>query len=713
LSTSDASPSQLIMPKRMRDEMHVLTELVESAFAADAEPHPNRVRFRHLANDRRDAAVGSVVLFEGRAAARSPFEDDGDLKAMRVREIVGDEKRGVRVIHAASTFLYGCGHDALFETDEVAACTVVSGVLEREIEYVARSMNRFERLGPAAAIPKPRGVLLPPGTWPDELESALKHSRDRAAGRSDWERRMADPARFPYAHRRNPDARVGGEHDGTPCACLGLEIEPGRARRLVRKAGGERGEVQWTEDVVEFTKELGRFEPGVDAWWENGPEPEPKREREPGPRPMLRTLDVFAGCGGLMEGLQQSGLCRDAWAVEICPAACKSYKVNFPNGRVYNEDCNAFLKRARRGDGDVPARGEVEAIVGGPPCQGFSHMNRHRDSEKYQAKNSLAATFLSLCDWYRPKFFMLENVPNFAHLDGGLALQLVVRALLAMKYQFTFEVVQAGNFGAPQSRRRFVLVAVPPDGALPRFPQPTHTFTKWGSNNAVVVGKTRVGFERGASWLYPHVTVREAIGDLNTSNGEYSSAPASAYQRWMREGGGAQPLDHEVRQLSAIQQARVDRVPMASCGADWRDLPDDVVSLGDGRQTARLVRAPETGDASDEKQELTILPWCLAHTASKHANWFGAYGRLQWDGFFPTTLTRVEPAQKQGTALHPSLNRLLTVRECARSQGFPDRFRFEGGRGKAQSQIGNAVPIPLSRALGESYARAFVGSAVA
>ena len=702
------------MRKRALDAQ-TLTPNVEEAFVCeDALP----VHLRDLARAVEMPEVGMVVLYEGSPSTASPFRSaDGDCMAMRVETIDRERLIGRRVVHAQSTFLMGCGHDAFFETDERAECTrPVLGALHcAPIEFKFVGMNRVERLGaaPAPSTNEWRGLILPAGTWPDELQTAVKRSQARTAGREQWTTRLQDPSRYPYASRRNPDAKVNGEHDGTPCGCLALQIAPGRARRLMRLVhldGSWDGEVEWTDETVEYTKVVGRFEPGLDIFWTNGPEPCPQRAYE-GNRPALRTLDVFAGCGGLMQGLSQSGLCRDGWAVETCAAACKSYKANFPNGEVYNEDCNTLLKRIMKGDADVPKRGEVEAVVGGPPCQGFSHMNRHKESEKYQTKNSLVASFLSFCDWYRPRLFMLENVPNFAMMDEGLALQLTARVLLKLKYQFTFEVLQAGQFGAPQSRYRFVLVAVPYDADLPSFPQPTHTMT--GPRSALWVGKTKVEFGKGASWALPHVTVREAIGDLSTMDGEYSTQPQCAYQRWMREGSAAKPTWNEKREMTKMQQLRIERVPVGCLGADWRDLPDDAdVELGDGRKTQKIKRG-ENGDATDEKQELTIIPWCLAHTALKHANWSGSYGRVQWDGYFPTTLTRVEAAQKQGTALHPDLPRLLTTRECARSQGFPDTYIFEGGRVKAQSQIGNAVPIPLSLALGRWYARSFVGAAVA
>ena len=99
-------------------------------------------------------------------------------------------------------------------------------------------------------------------------------------------------------------------------------------------------------------------------------------------------------------------------------------------------------------------------------------------------------------------------------------------------------------------------------------------------------------------------------------------------------------------------------------------------------------------------QSKTIIPWSLVHTANRNNNWAGCYGRLHYSGHFPTTITRAEPQAKQGMVLHPQQHRIVSVRECARSQGFPDEFKFSGNMLDKHRQIGNAVPPPLAKAIG-------------
>ena len=84
---------------------------------------------------------------------------------------------------------------------------------------------------------------------------------------------------------------------------------------------------------------------------------------------------------------------------------------------------------------ELPRKGEVELLCGGPPCQGFSGMNRFNSREYSQFKNSLVVSYLSYCDYYRPRFFILENVRNFVSFKRSMVLKLTLRCLIKMGYQ--------------------------------------------------------------------------------------------------------------------------------------------------------------------------------------------------------------------------------------------------------------------------------------
>ncbi|GAY69294.1 hypothetical protein CUMW_270820 [Citrus unshiu] len=122
-------------------------------------------------------------------------------------------------------------------------------------------------------------------------------------------------------------------------------------------------------------------------------------------------------------------------------------------------------------------------------------------------------------------------------------------------------------------------------------------------------------------------------------------------------------------------------------GSDWRVLPSEKVRLSNG-------------------QVVDLIPWCLPITAEKHNQWKGLFGRLDWEGNFPTSVTDPHPMGMVGTCFHPDQDRIITVRECARSQGFSDSYKFVGDIQHKHRQIGNAVPPPLAFAPGRKLKEA-------
>ena len=101
-----------------------------------------------------------------------------------------------------------------------------------------------------------------------------------------------------------------------------------------------------------------------------------------------------------------------------------------------------------------------------------------------------------------------------------------------------------------------------------------------------------------------------------------------------------------------------------------------------------------------------LVPLCLPNTEDRHNGWRGLYSRLDWAGHFPTSTTDPNPMGKVGQVFHPSQDRIVSVRECARSQGFPDAFTFHGAVSAKHRQVGNAVPPPLAAALGRELRKA-------
>uniref|UniRef100_A0A3B3ZA64 DNA (cytosine-5)-methyltransferase 1 n=1 Tax=Periophthalmus magnuspinnatus TaxID=409849 RepID=A0A3B3ZA64_9GOBI len=276
--------------------------------------------------------------------------------------------------------------------------------------------------------------------------------------------------------------------------------------------------------------------------------------------PKYRTLDVFSGCGGLSEGFHQAGISETMWAIEMWEPAAQAFRLNNPGTTVFTEDCNVLLKLVMSGEKTnslgqrLPQKGDVEMLCGGPPCQGFSGMNRFNSRTYSKFKNSLVVSYLSYCDYYRPRFFLLENVRNFVSFKSSMVLKLTLRCLVRMGYQCTFGVLQAGQYGVAQTRRRAIILAAAPGEKLPRYPEPLHVFAPRACSLNVVVDEKKYvsNVTRGNGGIYRTITVRDAMSDLpEIRNGaaaleiSYNGEPQSWFQRQIR-GTQYQPIlrDH-------------------------------------------------------------------------------------------------------------------------------------------------------------------------
>ncbi|KAJ9174785.1 hypothetical protein P3X46_013390 [Hevea brasiliensis] len=377
----------------------------------------------------------------------------------------------------------------------------------------------------------------------------------------------------------------------------------------------------------------------------------------------LATLDIFAGCGGLSKGLESAGMSVTKCAIEYEERAGEAFKSNHPEALVFINNCNMILRAIMSACGDaddcictseaselaakldekeinsLPRPGEVEFICGGPPCQGFSGMNRFNHGSWSKVQCEMILAFLSFADYFRPKFFLLENVRSFVSFNKGQTFRLTLASLLEMGYQVRFGVLEAGAYGVSQFRKRAFIWAASPEEMLPEWPEPMHVFA--GSELRVTL----------------------------SGNSQYAAVKSTA--------NGA-----PFRAITV------------------KDTIGDLPSIGNGALVTTMKVKLSTGQVVD------LVPWCLPNTAKRHNQWKGLFGRLDWEGNFPTSVTDPQPMGKVGMCFHPEQDRIVTVRECARSQGFPDNYKFVGNIHHKHRQIGNAVPPPLAIVLGRKLKEA-------
>lgn len=388
-------------------------------------------------------------------------------------------------------------------------------------------------------------------------------------------------------------------------------------------------------------------------------------QKSNGARGRLTSIDLFAGAGGIAEGLRQAGF-ECLYANDINATALETFHLNHPLVDLEIapiEDVDARVVRKRLG----LDRGELDCLAGGPPCQGFSINAPERFLQ--DPRNSLFRHYLRFVEEFLPKTILFENVPGMLSLADGHVASRVLDELVKRGYDVNHRILFAAHYGVPQERWRLIILASRVSPA-PDHPLPTHL----AFGRANFRGGRTLTFRSEAHFgpaSRPQVTVADALDDLpplrpgeGAEEMDYITAPVSRYAANMRE-HSTQVFNHFAPRISEINLQRLRYIPP---GGSWRDIPFELLPAG--MKKAR---------ASD-------------HTRR--------YGRLSPDGLAGTVMTKMDP--HWGPAFHHRQRRTLTVREAARLQSFPDRYRFAGPRVSQYEQVGNAVPVTMARAIGVS-----------
>lgn len=378
----------------------------------------------------------------------------------------------------------------------------------------------------------------------------------------------------------------------------------------------------------------------------------------------LSTIDLFCGAGGITQGFHQAGY-HCLYANDLMPEAIDTFRQNHPTTRAECkpiEEVNAATLRRSLG----LSKGDLDVLVGGPPCQGFSINAPSRFLK--DPRNSLFKHYARFVEEFAPKAFVFENVPGLLSMADGAVFEKILQVFNELGYQLSVKILFGPHYGIPQERWRLILLGSM-FGEI-AHPLPTH-FAKGRANFRGGGSLTLQLNSADEKQLAAAVTVGEAIRDLPRLNmGEgaeevgYTTDPTSSYALRLRNPDGV-TFNHVAAKLSKQNIERMQYVPP---GGSWRDIPHDL--LPRGMQQARK---------SD-------------HTKR--------YGRLSFDGFSGTVLTKCDP--HWGTVFLPDQDRTLSVREAARLQSFPDSYRFLGSRVSQYVQVGNAVPVLMATAIAKA-----------
>lgn len=378
----------------------------------------------------------------------------------------------------------------------------------------------------------------------------------------------------------------------------------------------------------------------------------------------LKVMDLFCGTGGFSKGFENTGVFEVVYGIDLLQLSVETFKLNHTNALAVADDIRQVRRKEVAGKLSL-GRGEVDVIIGGPPCQGFSSIRPFRSSQEDDPRNTLFEEFASYVNYFRPPAFVLENVVGLATHRGGGTLEIIQETFSTIGYETDWRILNAAHFGIPQKRERLILLGAEPGVPL-AWPAPTRsgdfrTIGHWRSDR-MLRPKLPDLFTVGDD-LPPALTVADAINDLPpVASGKeitcYTLPPRNDYQRERRSEATSLSMHASTRHTPKMLEI------IRHSGPNISSVPAHLITSG----------------------------------------FSSCYSRLEANEPAPTiTVNFVHPASNK--CIHPTQDRALTVREGARLQSFDDTFLFAGkNRSLIAKQIGNAVPPLLGRAIAAALA---------
>lgn len=384
----------------------------------------------------------------------------------------------------------------------------------------------------------------------------------------------------------------------------------------------------------------------------------------------MKVMDLFCGTGGFSKGFENTGAFEVVYGIDVLPLSVETFRLNHPAAVGLVED----IRKVRLDDVKELTglrRGQVDVIVGGPPCQGFSSIRPFRSAEEDDPRNSLFEEFAAHINFFRPPAFVFENVVGLATYKNGRTIEMIQECFSWLGYDSDWRVLNAAHYGVPQKRERLILIGVEKGTPL-RFPMPTNA-GEWRTigvrdrSRKLAPEAPNLFSAEDATKLPPAISVMEAIGDL----------PPVAAGGWVKEYGDPPSNDYQAARRAG------------STGLEWH------VATAHTERMLEIIRHSGSNISSIPKHLIT-------------SGFSSCYSRLEPDEPAVTiTVNFVHPASNK--CIHPEQERALTLREGARLQSFDDDFQFAGNRMRIAKQIGNAVPPVLGQSIAVSIVDMLAG----
>lgn len=332
-----------------------------------------------------------------------------------------------------------------------------------------------------------------------------------------------------------------------------------------------------------------------------------------------KAISLFAGAGGCSLGFSQYGI-NILGAYDIWDIAVNTYNTNFEGHKAHQVDLSKCDFVQMRDDLGL-RKGELDIIIGGPPCQGYTTAGKRGEEDP---RNQLFKNYGCALAVFYPRWFMMENVEGMLTTGKGAFVVDCIKMMVQLGYTICLKKVYMQEYGIPQRRKRVIIIGNR-EGKKFRFPETTSPANGFR-------------FKNGACTLY------DAIGDL--------------------EGCDKHAINHIRKKEDGIKLKRIEAIKV---GGTMKDLPIELQHKSFARRANRRV---SDGTPSEKRG--------------------GAPSGLKRLRYDEPSLTITSASTHE--FIHPHENRMLTIRECARIQTFPDSFIFTGTDSQQEQQIGNAIP---------------------
>jgi DNA (cytosine-5)-methyltransferase 1 len=364
-------------------------------------------------------------------------------------------------------------------------------------------------------------------------------------------------------------------------------------------------------------------------------------------------ISLFCGAGGCSLGFKQAGY-KMLYASDFDKAATETYATNFPETLCETADVNNLNFTSVMRKAGI-SEGQLDFMVGGPPCQGFSTAGtRFWDDPR----NGLLKSYVSALKTVKPKWFLMENVEGLLTAKNGEYLHEAIKAFIAIGYVVRVEKVYSHEYGIPQRRKR-VLIVGNRLGIDFKFPEPTIAL-------------------KGRIFRNSDVTIKHAISGLPSASVKadskiaYDGQVEDQFEEYLR-GTAEFVRDHYSPCLGKLQVARISSLQP---GQTMKDLPEHLQHDSFKKRANRRVMdgtpTEKRGGAPSGLKRLCLDEPCLTITGAATREF-----------------------------IHPIFDRPLTIREAARIQTFPDDFVFLGNAQNKIQQIGNAIPPLMAKIFAE------------